>query len=199
MMIGFGGLWLFTVMGVLIVSFDLMHRVMNASFLEGQFVLSSGGTSNFYFDHFQLAATPDLFHLIVQKLVNLVPPSTEVIAGVVLGGAIFAAPLSLALSLPVAFVREHRKMYGTCRQVEGANVQGKSVCIVEDIVSTGGHIAQAGKALRDAGAVDISAICIVDRGEGKHQRLLDLEIDLKYLWKMDELLAVRGLTRKMGE
>jgi orotate phosphoribosyltransferase len=57
-----------------------------------------------------------------------------------MGGIPVATALSIRTGIPTAFVRKKAKEYGTCKLAEGADVNGKSVCIVEDVVTTGGAI-----------------------------------------------------------
>jgi len=58
-------------------------------------------------------------------MAGLVPPGTEVIAGLELGGVPLAAVISLKTGLPAAFVRKAAKNYGTCKLAEGARSKAK--------------------------------------------------------------------------
>jgi orotate phosphoribosyltransferase len=166
----------------------LKSRILEMSLLRGCFRLSSGGTSDVYLDHFQLTANPDVFQSIINMISRIVPADTDVIAGVALGGIVFAAPLALTLSLPAAFVRKARKTYGTCRQIEGASVKGKSVCIIDDIISTGQSLASCGSLLKAEDASRLSAVCLVNRANGPLPVLQAAGIELHALFDLEELI-----------
>ena len=68
--------------------------------------------------------------------------------------------------MPVAFVRKAAKTYGTCRAVEGAEVRGRRTVIIEDIITTGGAVADAAGLLRAEGAELTSVVCAIWRGKG---------------------------------
>ena len=63
------------------------------------------------------------------------------------------------------FVRKHAKEYGTCKLAEGPNIAGKKVCIVEDVVTTGGQIILSAHELRKQGAIVENVICVIQRND----------------------------------
>jgi orotate phosphoribosyltransferase len=71
---------------------------------------------------------------------ELIPSNTEVLAGLEMGGIPVVTALSIKSEIPCAFVRKKAKEYGTCKLAEGSNVSGKRVCVVEDVITTGGQI-----------------------------------------------------------
>ena len=100
-------------------------------------------------------------------MVALVPAGTEVLAGLELGGVPIATALSFETGLPVAFVRKERKSYGTCLIAEGAALKGKRVCIVEDVITTGGAVIDSAHELRAEGALLDTVLSVIFRGDGK--------------------------------
>jgi orotate phosphoribosyltransferase len=110
-----------------------------------------------------------------------------VLAGLELGGVPIATALSLETGLPVAFVRKEAKPYGTCRLAEGAEVEGRRVLVVEDVVTSGGQIVLSTKELRALGAVVERAICVIDREGGGAQALSQGGIALSALFTKSEL------------
>src|SRR5437016_4841964 len=70
-----------------------------------------------------------------------------------------AAAGSLASGLPFLIVRKESKEYGTSNRVEGAYEEGDRVCLVEDVVTSGGALVEAVQALRNAGLVVRTALC----------------------------------------
>lgn len=147
---------------------EVARRVGEVCRLTGEFTLRSGQTSTTYFDKYRFEADPVLLAAVVQLAVPLVPADTEVLAGLELGGVPIATALSMATGLPAAFVRKEAKTYGTARLAEGADIAGRRVLIVEDVVTTGGQVVASAADLRDRGAALLGALCIIDRSNGQH-------------------------------
>lgn len=146
---------------------ELAKRVVEVALRRGEFKLRSGQISNVYFDKYQFEAQPGLLREIARQMAALIPPGTEVLAGLELGGVPIATALSFETGLPVAFVRKERKSYGTCLIAEGAAVRGKRVCIVEDVITTGGAVVDSADELRAEGALLDTVLSVIFRGEGK--------------------------------
>jgi orotate phosphoribosyltransferase len=144
---------------------ELARRLVEVSLRRGEFKLRSGQTSNVYFDKYQFEALPDLLREIARQLVPLVPAGTDVLAGLELGGVPIATALSFETGLPVAFVRKEPKTYGTCLIAEGAALRDKRVCIIEDVITTGGAVIDSANELRKAGALLDVVLSVIFRGE----------------------------------
>ena len=145
---------------------DLARRINAVSRLEGSFVLRSGLTATHYFDKYRFEASPDLLRRVAQRMLTLLPAGTEVLAGLELGGVPIATAMSLESGLPATFVRKAPKSYGTRRAVEGGDVAGRRVVIIEDVITTGGAVADAASLLRGEGAELIAIVCAIWRGDG---------------------------------
>ena len=87
----------------------LAARIKQCARLTGQFTLRSGRTSDTYFDKYQFEADPHLLRAIADEMVRLVPPDTEVLAGLEMGGIPIVSLLSQATGLPAAFIRKEPK------------------------------------------------------------------------------------------
>jgi orotate phosphoribosyltransferase len=148
---------------------NLALRVGEACRLTGSFTLRSGQVSSTYFDKYLFEADPALLREVAAAAVPLIPDGTEVLAGLELGGVPVATALSLATGLPAAFVRKEAKKYGTAKLAEGAEIAGRRVLIVEDIVTTGGQVVLSARDLRERGATLVGALCVIDRSDGAHQ------------------------------
>jgi orotate phosphoribosyltransferase len=144
---------------------QLAKRVVEVALLRGEFKLRSGQVSNVYFDKYQFEARPELLKEIARQLAPLVPAGTEVLAGLELGGVPIATALSLELGLPVAFVRKERKSYGTCLIAEGAKLRDKRVCIVEDVITTGGAVLDSARELKAEGCHLDVVLSVIYRGD----------------------------------
>jgi orotate phosphoribosyltransferase len=139
--------------------------------LTGEFVLRSGRVANEYFDKYQFEADPRLLDGLCAHLAALVPPDTEVLAGLEMGGIAVVTALGRHTGLPCAFVRKQPKAYGTRRLAEGADVAGRRVLVVEDVVTSGGQVAISTRQLRELGADIAHALCVIDRQEGGAEAL----------------------------
>ena len=156
--------------------------------LSGQFKLRSGKLATSYFDKYQFESIPDLLKPVSQLMSAMVPRSVEVLAALELGGVPIGTSMSAALNLPVVFVRKSRKEYGTCRQVEGVGVEGKRVCIVEDVITSGGSVLRAIDALRDGGADVTDVLSVVWRGDSEAEgRLVDCGVNVGWLFEHEEV------------
>jgi orotate phosphoribosyltransferase len=145
---------------------DLAERINAISRLEGSFVLRSGQVASHYFDKYRFEADPALLRRVADRMLTLLPPDTQVLAGLELGGVPIATAMSLASGLPTVFVRKAPKSYGTRRAVEGGDVVGRRAVIVEDVITTGGAVADAAGLLRAEGAELIAVVCAIWRGDG---------------------------------
>ncbi len=150
---------------------QLARRIANVSLLHGEFLLRSGQTSSVYFDKYQFESDPTLLASIARLAKPLVPSDTQVLAGLELGGVALAVALGLETGLPIAFVRKKAKDYGTRRLCEGADVHGKKVLIVEDVVTSGGQVLLSGADLRLLGATVTHVLCAINREQGGSEAL----------------------------
>lgn len=168
---------------------QLARQVNDVSRVQGDFVLRSGRTATEYFDKYQFEADPALLDTIAGRLAALVPPGTEVLAGLEMGGIAVVTALGRHTGLPCAFVRKQAKPYGTARLAEGAEVSGRQVLVVEDVVTSGGQIVISTGQLRDLGARIDSAVCVIDREEGGAAALATAGIRLHALFTRADLDA----------
>jgi orotate phosphoribosyltransferase len=166
---------------------ELAREIYQVSHITGTFKLRSGQISNQYFDKYLFEARPDLLKEIAAQMTKLVPSGTEVLAGLELGGVPIASALSLNTGLPAAFVRKKAKDYGTCKLAEGAGIKGKNVCIIEDVVTTGGQIILSANDLRKLGAKTENVICVIQRGKDSRELLAKEGLKLIPLFTMEEL------------
>lgn len=166
---------------------ELSRRIYGSSHLNGLFTLRSGQTSNEYFDKYKFESDPLLLSEIARHLSQLVPDGIEVLAGLELGGIPIATALSLEMGYPAAFVRKKAKNYGTKNLAEGADIEDKQVCVIEDVTTTGGQIIESSSALRDLGAKVEHVLCVIVRDEVAVERLKEAGLELHYLFRSDEL------------
>jgi orotate phosphoribosyltransferase len=166
---------------------DLAARIYAASHLTGTFTLRSGVVSHEYFDKYMFESDPDLLRAIAAACVPLVPDGMDALAGLELGGIPIATMISQLSGLPARFVRKEAKTYGTCRMAEGGELEGKRLCIIEDVVTSGGAILDAAVELRARGAILGPVICVIDRESGGAEKLAADGLVLHPLFRMHEL------------
>jgi orotate phosphoribosyltransferase len=170
---------------------ELRDAIREHAYLEGDFVLRSGRRSSYYLDKYRFETRPDLLEPIAARLADLVgehEPEADRLAGPELGAVALAAAASLASSLPFLIVRKDPKGYGTDNRLEGTFEPGERVCLIEDVVTSGGAAVGAVEALREAGLECRTAICVVDREEGGVDELARHGVRLWPLFRAGELL-----------
>ncbi len=144
--------------------------------LTGSFTLRSGQTATEYFDKYLFESDPLLLRRVAEAMQPLVPADTDLLGGLELGGIPLATMLSSLTGIPALFVRKQAKEYGTRRLAEGADVAGRRITIVEDIVTTGGAARDATLALRQAGAIVETVVCAIDRSPTPGAALEDVDL-----------------------
>ncbi len=168
---------------------ELARAIYDASHLTGTFTLRSGAVSHEYFDKYLFEADPALLAAIGDALAPLVPEGTEALAGLETGGIPLAVILAQKTGLHALFVRKEAKTYGTAKLAEGGDVKGRSLLVVEDVVTSGGQLALSTQDLRDRGAIVEHAVCVIDREAGGREALADIGVTLSPLFTMSELRA----------
>jgi orotate phosphoribosyltransferase len=170
---------------------ELARAIREHAYLEGDFVLRSGKRSRYYLDKYRLETRPDILAALGERLAGSVreaAPKATRIAGPELGAIALAAAASLSSGLPFLLVRKEAKGYGTENRLEGDFVEGEEVCLVEDVVTSGGAAADAVDALREAGLHCRTAICVVDREEGGADALARKAVRLHPLFRAREIV-----------
>jgi orotate phosphoribosyltransferase len=170
---------------------ELRLAIHEAAYLEGDFLLRSGKRSRYYLDKYRFETRPDLLAALGERVAAAVAelePEARRLAGPELGAVALVAAASLASGLPFVIVRGAAKEYGTAKRLEGAYEPGDRVCVVEDIVTSGGALLDSVQALREARLVVQSAVCVVDREEGGGASLAEQGVRLRSIFRASDLL-----------
>jgi orotate phosphoribosyltransferase len=170
----------------------LAQALVEHAYLEGDFLLRSGKRSRYYLDKYRFETRPDLLAALGERIAAAVQthePDAVRLAGPELGAVALAAAGSLASGLPFLIVRKAAKDYGTANRIEGVFEEGECICLVEDVVTSGGALLDAVEAVRAAGLVVGTAVCIVDREEGGADTLARQAVRLRPLFRASELLG----------
>ena len=170
---------------------ELRTALREHAYLEGDFLLRSGKRSRYYLDKYRFETRPELLGPLGELIAVEVAehaPDASLLAGPELGAVALAAAGSLASGLPFLIVRKAAKEYGTSKRVEGAYEEGDKVCLIEDVVTSGGALLESVSALREAGLVIETAVCVVDREEGGPEALAGESVELRPIFRVTELL-----------
>jgi orotate phosphoribosyltransferase len=178
---------------------ELAAAIREHAWLEGDFVLRSGRRSSYYLDKYRFETRPELLAALGDHLAAAVQehdPDAVRLAGPELGAVALAAATSLSSGLPFLIVRKAAKEYGTANRLEGAFEEGERICLVEDIVTSGGAAVESLDALREAGLECRIALCVVDREEGGADALARRGARLVPLFRAGELLSSQKTAAK---
>jgi orotate phosphoribosyltransferase len=170
---------------------ELARRIREHAYLEGDFLLRSGRRSRYYLDKYRFETRPDLLSALGERLATrarAAAPGAARLAGPELGAVALAAAASLASGLPFLIVRKETKGHGTANLLEGDYAPGEEVCLVEDVVTSGGAAAEAVDALRAAGLECRNVVCVVDREEGGADLLARKAVRLHHLFRAEDVL-----------
>jgi orotate phosphoribosyltransferase len=152
------------------MSGDLAKRLLEASELRGDFVLSSGQRSTVYFDKFRFLTEPGLLRETAHAVAGLLPEGITHLAAPEGAATLLVAAVAIETGLPVAVVRKEPKPYGTRSQVEGHAPPGAEVALIEDVSTTGHQVLRAAKALEAEGCRVELIVLAIDRGGADHLR-----------------------------
>jgi len=174
------------------VTDTLASALVEHAYLEGDFLLRSGKRSRYYLDKYRFETRPELLRPLGERIASTVREhagEATRLAAPELGAVALATAASLESGLPFLIVRKEAKEYGTANRLEGPFEEGECVCLVEDVVTSGGALLESVVALREAGLVVNTAVCVVDREEGGADALARHAVRLRPLYRAGELLA----------
>ena len=143
----------------------------------GDFTLTSGKKSSYYFDGRLLSLDPEGAYLISQAIIPLLEQAgAQAVGGTTLGADPMVAALALAShikgrSIPAFIVRKESKTHGTKQNIEGPLEPGTNVAIVDDVCTTGGSLFHAIEAAEAAGCSVVKVVSILDRNEGGSEEM----------------------------
>lgn len=161
---------------------------------QSPITFKSGIISPVYVDNRQLIFHPQEWHTIVegfQSLIESKPPEFDVIAGVAVGGVPHSSAVAYLLNKPSVFIRKEAKEHGKGKRVEGGDVKGKRVLLIEDLVTTGGSSLSGVEALRESGATVNDMLAIVSYGfKEANDAFEQAQVNLETLTNFDIILEV---------
>ena len=162
-------------------------RLVDVCLLKGDFLLSSGRRSNYYFDKYLFETKPTLLRDVTVELLRLVPEGAELLAGPELGAIPLVTSMGLQSDMPFIIVRKQPKDYGTARHFEGRIVPGQHVVLVEDVVTTGTQALKSAEMLQEFGVKLDMCLCVLDREEGGAESFDKMGLELRPIFTSTSL------------
>jgi orotate phosphoribosyltransferase len=166
---------------------ELIKRIKETAYLEGDFVLRSGKRSKYYLDKYLFETCPDILKALGDEFARYVDDDVTLIAGAELGGVALAASTAMATGKNWVIIRNSKKGYGTGKMVEGVLKAGDVVLLVEDIATTGGQVIEAAKIITEAGAAVKRIVCVIDRRQGAEENITQAGFKFDRILTKDDL------------
>ncbi len=144
---------------------EVLLKIGSVGFVPNSpITFKSGIQSPVYVDNRRFPFYPKEWSLVIEAFAEKIKKNNinfDVIAGVEAAGIPHSAGLGFFLKKPSVFVRKIAKDHGTKKMIEGGDVKGKRVLLIEDLVSTGGSSLSAVSSLRNEGAIVEDCLVIV--------------------------------------
>ena len=156
---------------------QLAQLVRELAVVHGRVTLSSGAEADYYVDLRRVTLHHLAAPLIGRLLLTLTADwSYQAVGGLTLGAdpvatSMLHAAAAEGLALDVFVVRKENKQHGMQRLIEGPDITGRRVLVVEDTSTTGSSALTAARAVRDAGAVVAGVVTVVDRDTGAREAI----------------------------
>ncbi|MFC4013992.1 orotate phosphoribosyltransferase [Nonomuraea purpurea] len=170
---------------------NLLAEIKRKAVVHGKITLSSGMEADFYFDLRRITLDGVAAPLVGRVMLDLTDDlEFDAVGGLTLGAdpvasAMLHAAAARGRTLDAFVVRKAQKAHGMQRRIEGPEVKGRRVLVVEDTSTTGGSPLTAVEALREAGAEVVAVATIVDRGA--RERITDEGLDYRSVFTVTDL------------
>jgi orotate phosphoribosyltransferase len=169
---------------------QLIEFISGEAVFHGDFTLTSGKKATYYVDLRKVSLDHRVAPLIGQVMLDLIAdvPDVDAVGGLTMGAdPIAAAVLHQGVARGLAYdafvVRKEAKDHGRGKQVEGPDLAGKRVIVLEDTSTTGGSPLKAIEALVAVGAEVAAVAVVVDRATGAREIIE--EAGYRYLAAID--------------
>ena len=159
---------------------QLIQYIRDEAVFHGDFTLTSGKKASYYIDLRKVSLDHRVAPLIGRVMVDLIAdiPDIAAVGGLTMGADPIAAAVlhqgaALGKTYDAFVVRKEPKDHGRGKQVEGPDLEGKRVIVLEDTSTTGGSPLAAARALEKVGAIVVAVAVVVDRATGAQQIIED--------------------------
>jgi orotate phosphoribosyltransferase len=177
-------------------STDLLALVRDLAIVHGKVTLSSGREADYYVDLRRVSLSGRAAPLIGRVMLELTADlDFDAVGGLTMGADPVAAAMLHAAAargrvLDAFVVRKEAKAHGMQRRIEGPDIAGRRVLVVEDTSTTGASPLTALQAVREAGATAVAVAVIVDRATGAGEKVEAEGLPYRYAFSAADL----GLT-----
>ncbi len=168
---------------------ELGTDIAHAGCLRGDFVLSSGTHSSYYFDKYLFVTKPVILRRVAVFLGELVPSNADKLAGPGPGGVALAGAVALEIGLPFVITNESPDRNVS---IAGELHAGDRVVLIEDVLATGSRALAATQALVRSGAEVLVILAVVNRQEGASERIKEGGYVVRSLFTSSDLGIVPG-------
>jgi orotate phosphoribosyltransferase len=172
---------------------QLLSLIRDLAVVHGKVTLSSGREADYYLDCRRITLSGTAAPLVGDVLLDLTADLTyDAVGGLTMGAdpvatAMLHAAAKRGRALDAFVVRKEAKAHGLQRRIEGPDVTGRRVLVVEDTSTTGGSPLAAVQALREAGADVVGVATIVDRATGAGEKIAAEGLDYRYAYGLADL------------
>jgi orotate phosphoribosyltransferase len=169
---------------------QLLSLVKELAIVHGRVTLSSGREADYYVDLRRITLSAAAAPLVGQVMRDLTADwDYAAVGGMTMGADPIAAAMLHAAGRPLdAFViRKEAKAHGLQRRVEGPEIAGRRVLVVEDTSTTGGTPLTALAAVREAGAIPVGVATIVDRATGAAEKIEADGVPYRYAFSLQDI------------
>jgi orotate phosphoribosyltransferase len=173
---------------------ELLQQIKDKAVVHGKVTLSSGLEADYYIDLRRITLDGTAAPLVGQVLLDLTEDlEFDAVGGLTMGADPVAASMLHAAaargrSLDAFVVRKAAKAHGLQKRVEGPDIAGRRVLVVEDTSTTGGSPLTAVEAVREAGAHVVAVVTIVDRATGAAEIIQDKAgVPYRFAYSKDDL------------
>ncbi len=150
----------------------LLEIFKEKAVLHGDFTLTSGLKTSYYFDGRMMTLWPEGAYLIGRRIFRmLVEAGADAVGGMTLGADPIASAVAVVSHLegrpiPAFIVRGEAKVHGTQKRIEGPLKAGMRVAIVDDVITTGGSVLRSIEAAEAGGCKVVKVVVLLDRQQG---------------------------------
>ena len=153
----------------------------------GQFVLTSGVVSDYYIDIKKASTNPNILKKIAKSMAEYTE-GYDLLAGMELGAVPLVVALSLETNIPYVIIRKEKREHGTGKQIEGGDVKGKRVLVIEDVTTSGGSVIKTINIIREKQGIVDEVLVVVDRESGAEEKLQSLDTSFIPLLSISDIL-----------
>ncbi|HUR50969.1 MAG TPA: orotate phosphoribosyltransferase [Mycobacteriales bacterium] len=172
---------------------QLLSLVKAQAVVHGRVTLSSGREADYYVDLRRTTLSAEAAPLVGRVMLELTQDwDFDAVGGLTMGAdPIAAAMLHQAAAqgcrLDAFVVRKEAKAHGLQRRIEGPDISGRRVLVVEDTSTTGGSPLTALAAVREAGAVPVGVATIADRATGAGEKIEAEGVPYRFVYSLEDL------------